>query len=75
MYLGFLEPILLVLGLVIFLLSLGLYTRRTRDLKSVLIFWQARMQLNHREFILNRVGITIMFMGLMLRFANHFLVQ
>jgi hypothetical protein len=71
MYLDMLEPALLILGFLVFALSLTLYLKRSRDFKSVVLFWQAQMTLSHKEFVISRVGITIMFMGLALRFFNN----
>lgn len=74
MYLNILEPILLSLGLAVLAYSIVLYLKRTSDYKAVMKFWQSEMLLSHREFILNRVGFIMMFMGIMLRFANSWMV-
>ncbi|MEH6651058.1 MAG: hypothetical protein V7707_13605 [Motiliproteus sp.] len=74
MYLDLLEPTLLSLGLAVLAYSIFLFLKRTSDYKAVMMFWQAEMLLSHREFILNRVGFVMMFMGIMLRFANSWMV-
>lgn len=71
MYLDLLEPLFLVLGFLVFLTSLALYVSRTKDLGAVLTFWKAGIAFSHREFVINRLGITLMVMGIVLRFFNH----
>ncbi|MCW8885426.1 MAG: hypothetical protein OQK12_09240 [Motiliproteus sp.] len=71
MYLDILEPVLLIGGCLVFLTSIVLFLRRTGNVKAVMMFWQADMVLTHKEFLMNRIGITIMFMGIVLRFFNH----
>ncbi len=71
MYLDILEPALLIVGFLVFASSIFLYLKRTGNFKAVMMFWQAEMVMKHNEFILNRIGITIMFMGVVLRFFNH----
>ena len=73
MYLEVLEPALLIVGLVMYLVSLGMFIKRTGDVRAVLMFWEARMHMNQKEFITNRLGLTIMFMGIVLRFLNNFM--
>ncbi len=71
MYMDILEPVLLIVGFLVFAFSIVVYLKRTGNIKSVMMFWQADMSLSHNEFILNRIGITIMFMGVVLRFFNN----
>lgn len=68
--LNWLEPALLILGLLVFLYSLIAYLRRTGDGKSILLFWQAKLALTEEEHRLNRMGIGIMLGGILLRFIN-----
>lgn len=70
MPLDIIEPLFIILGFVVFLASLAMFVMRTGDLKAVLMFWQAAIAFSHREFVVNRIGITIMIMGLILRFYN-----
>lgn len=74
MYLDILEPALLSIGFAVMAFSIMLFIKRTSDYKAVMMFWQAEMALSHREFTLNRIGIIMMFMGVMLRFANSWVV-
>ena len=74
MYLDILEPALLSLGFAAMAFSIILFVKRTNDFKAVMMFWQAEMALSHREFVLNRMGFIMMFMGIMLRFANSWMV-
>ena len=71
MYLDILEPALLIVGFLVFASSIIIYLKRTGNFKSVLMFWQAEMALTPNEFIIQRVGIVIMIMGIVLRFFNH----
>jgi hypothetical protein len=74
MFLDILEPVLLSMGFAVLAFSIFLYLKRTSHYKAVVMFWQAEMALSHREFILNRIGLIMMFMGIMLRFANSWMV-
>tara|TARA_R110001583_G_scaffold36062_2_gene118983 strand:+ start:105 stop:332 length:228 start_codon:yes stop_codon:yes gene_type:complete len=74
MILEILETALLSIGFAVLAGSIYLYLKRTSHYKAVLCFWQAEMALNHREFIINRIGLIIMFMGIMLRFGNSWIV-
>ncbi len=74
MILDILEPALLSIGFAVLACSILLYLKRTSDFKAVVMFWQAEMALSHREFIINRIGFIMMFMGIMLRFANSWMV-
>jgi hypothetical protein len=69
-----LETALLSLGFAVLATSLVIYLKRTRHYKAVLCFWQAEMDLTHREFVINRIGFVLMFMGIMLRFGNSWIV-
>lgn len=72
-YLAILEPVLFWSGVVLFLVSLGLYARRTRDYKSLLLFWQPTIVYSPRENRLNRLGLLLMIAGVALRFLLFFL--
>ncbi len=74
MILEILETALLSIGFSVLVFSMFLYLKRTSHYKAVLCFWQAEMALNHREFIINRIGFIVMFMGIMLRFGNAWIV-
>ena len=74
MILEIMETALLSIGFAVMAGSIFLYLKRTSHYKAVLCFWQAEMALSHREFIINRIGLIIMFMGIMLRFGNSWIV-
>ena len=68
------ETLFLGLGAVVYLLSIGLYLGRTRDLRGVVFFWSVKMRLNPTEFWLNRVGIILLLLGVIARFFNVMLL-
>lgn len=68
-----LEQILFWGGLVVFLASLAMYAARTKDFKSLIMFWQPTIEFNPQEFKINRTGLTMMVVGLVLRLAVNFI--
>ncbi|EAR62523.1 hypothetical protein [Neptuniibacter caesariensis] len=74
MYLAILEQFLFWGGLLVFLVSLAMYAGRTKDYKSLVEFWKPTMDMNRREFNVNRVGLTMMIAAVAIRIAN-FLIQ
>lgn len=72
-YLAMIEPFLFWGGLLVFLLSLGLYVRRTGDWHAVLRFWQPLIRFTPLEFKINRSGLTLMLVAVALRFVVHFM--
>lgn len=72
MTLAVLEQLLMMVGLGVFLVSLILYVLRTRDIKSILVFWQATIAFTKREFMINRIGLSLMLLAVIVRFYNHF---
>lgn len=66
-----LEQALLLTGLLIVLVSFQRYWRRTGDWKAIVFFWQKRMVLERTEFLINRTGISIMIVGVLVRFIYH----
>lgn len=66
------EQLLMMVGLGVFLASLILYVLRTSDFKSILIFWQATISFTKREFLINRIGLSMMLVAVIVRFYNHF---
>ncbi|BBB27920.1 hypothetical protein [Amphritea japonica] len=73
MYLVVAEQLLMMVGLGVFVVSLILYVLRTQDLKSVLVFWQATISFTKREFMINRIGLSMMLLAVIVRFYNHFM--
>ncbi|MBU2967719.1 hypothetical protein Q4508_00145 [Amphritea sp. 2_MG-2023] len=72
MTLAVLEQLLMMVGFGVFLVSLILYVLRTSDVKSILVFWQATINFTKREFMINRVGLSMMLLAVIVRFCNHF---
>ena len=66
-----LEKAALLSGLVVVLASFAIYIRRTRDVKAVIFFWQKRLQLTPQEFIINRIGLGLMILGVLVRLVYH----
>ena len=66
------EQLIMMLGLGVFLVSLILYVLRTSDFKSILVFWQATISFTKREFLINRIGLSMMVLAVIVRFYNHF---
>ena len=70
-WLVYLENGALLIGLAVVLASFAMYIRRTGDIKAVIFFWQKRMQLERQEFIVNRIGIGLMILGVAIRLVYH----
>ena len=66
-----LEQCALLIGALIVLASFALYVKRTGDVKAVIFFWQKRLQLTRQEFIVNRIGLGIMIIGVIVRLLYH----
>ena len=59
------------LGALIVLLSFALYIKRTGDFKTVIFFWQKRLELTRQEFVVNRIGLGLMILGVVVRLVYH----
>ena len=59
------------LGALIVLLSFALYIKRTVDFKAVIFFWQKRLELTRQEFVVNRIGLGLMILGVVVRLVYH----
>ncbi|MFB9886340.1 hypothetical protein [Balneatrix alpica] len=68
------EPVLLLVGLAVLLGSLIMYGRRSGDWRSILVFWRPTIAFSAREFFINRVGLTLMALGVVVRFINHLFI-
>jgi len=66
-----LEQGALAIGALIVLFSFALYIKRTGDAKAIILFWQKRLQLTRQEFIVNRVGLGLMIVGVVVRLVYH----
>lgn len=59
------------LGALIVLLSFAFYIKRTGDYKAVIFFWQKRLELTRQEFLVNRIGLGLMILGVVVRLVYH----
>lgn len=59
------------LGALIVLLSFAFYMKRTGDYKAVIFFWQKRLELTRQEFVVNRIGLGLMILGVVVRLVYH----
>ncbi|HAB67766.1 MAG TPA: hypothetical protein DCY28_04040 [Gammaproteobacteria bacterium] len=59
------------LGALIVLLSFAFYIKRTGDYKAVIFFWQKRLELTRQEFVVNRIGLGLMILGVVVRLVYH----
>jgi|TARA_X000000950_G_scaffold195005_1_gene234952 hypothetical protein len=59
------------LGALIVFLSFVLYIKRTGDFKAVIFFWQKRLELTRQEFVVNRIGLGLMILGVVVRLVYH----
>ena len=59
------------LGVLIVLLSFALYIKRTGDFKAVIFLWQKRLELTRQEFVVNRIGLGLMILGVVVRLVYH----
>ncbi|MBY4676540.1 hypothetical protein K6T12_08030 [Marinobacterium sp. CAU 1594] len=73
MYLAMIEQVLFWGGLLVLLISLAIYAGRTRDFKSLVLFWQPTILFSKIEFIINRTGLTMMLIAVAIRLYNYFL--
>jgi len=72
-YLGLVEQFLFWSGLIVFLVSLAMYAGRTKDFKSLAVFWQPTIEFSKKEFIVNRVGLLMMVVAVMMRVFLYFI--
>ena len=59
------------LGALIVLLSFAFYIKRTGDYKAVIFFWQKRLELTRQDFVVNRIGLGLMILGVVVRLVYH----
>lgn len=64
------EQVLLMLGLATVAFSYLSYWRRTGDARGVLMFWRKGMALDVREFKLQRAGLCLLLVAVVLRFTG-----
>jgi hypothetical protein len=66
----YLQGALLALGLLLVLVAYGQYIRRTGDWGGVLRFWRRGMALSVTEFKIQRAGLLVMILAVVLRFVS-----
>ncbi|AFT69165.1 hypothetical protein B5T_00881 [Alloalcanivorax dieselolei B5] len=66
----YLETTLLTLGLLIVLGTYAHYWRRTGDWRGVARFWARGMALSVAEFKAQRVGVLLLLLAVVIRFAR-----
>lgn len=71
-YLAFMEPFLFWGGLAIYMLSLGLYGVRTGNWQAILRFWEPLLTLTPKEFKVNRTGLSLMILAVVVRVYLNF---
>ncbi|SDK25906.1 MULTISPECIES: hypothetical protein [Ferrimonas] len=65
------EPILIVSGILFVTYALAIYSRRQQHLNGFWQVWVGKLKdFNRREFGLYRIGIVLLFVGVILRIAN-----
>jgi hypothetical protein len=67
MYLAIFEQLMFWVGLLVFLVSLAMYAGRTRDYKSLVMFWQPTIAFSKNEFLVNRAGLSMMIVAVVIR--------
>ena len=72
-YLAMVEQLLFFVGLLVFLVSLAMYAGRTKDFKSLLVFWQPTIEFSRTEFLVNRSGLTMMLIAVAIRIGLYVL--
>ena len=58
--------IISVIGIVMLLLSIGLYIKRTGDKTALTRFWASKGELSRLELVINSVGLLCVIAGLLL---------
>ena len=66
------EPLLFWGGLLVFIISLVLYVRRTGHWQAVLRFWQPLLEFTPCEFRINRAGLALMIVAVVIRLIVGF---
>ena len=66
-YLAMLEQFLFWGGLLVFMVGLAMYAGRTKDYRSLIEFWKPTMELNRLEFHVNRGGMMMMIIAVVIR--------
>ncbi|WP_339860461.1 hypothetical protein [Paremcibacter congregatus] len=64
---------LVILGVLFMVVSLIKYYRRTQDKGLLKKIWFKKLDLTKVEYLLNRIGLYILILGIIVRFMNHLL--
>lgn len=67
------EPLFFWGGLGVFLTSLLMYGLRTRDWNAILRFWQPLISFSALEFKINRGGLSLMILAVVIRIYLNFI--
>ncbi|MAU41100.1 MAG: hypothetical protein CMF31_05715 [Kordiimonas sp.] len=65
------ENILLIVGLIVMGWSMYRYFSRTKDKSLIKKIWFGKLQLTKNEYLLNRIGLYLVVMGIAVRFINN----
>lgn len=66
------EPFLFWGGLIVYVASLFMYGSRTSDWNAILRFWQPMIQFSALEFKVNRTGLSLMILAVVIRIYLNF---
>ncbi|PHZ85203.1 hypothetical protein [Paremcibacter congregatus] len=64
---------LVILGVLFMVVSLIKYYRRTQDKGLLKKIWFQKLDLTKVEYLLNRIGLYVLILGIIVRFMNHLL--
>ena len=68
------ENMLVIVGLCFMVVSMIKYYQRTGDKGLWKKIWFMKLDLSKTEYLLNRVGIYILILGIIVRFMNNLMV-
>jgi len=66
------EPFLFWGGMVVYFASILMYGSRTSDWNAILRFWQPMIQYSALEFKVNRTGLALMILAVVIRIYLNF---
>lgn len=68
------ENILVFGGLGFMVISVVKYYQRTKDKELLKKIWFMKLDLTKNEYLLNRIGLYILILGIIVRFMNNLIV-
>lgn len=68
----FIEPLMFWGGLIVYLLSVFMFAKRTGNWNAVLRFWQPMIEFTATEFKVNRTGMSLMILAVIIRIYLNF---